>query len=139
MKDEREGAVCVFTGGRDADNIPARLPLPPFPSPHTFPSSIPSLLPQGLELYLFRALPSSRKVDIRLDKMDDLYGSPSIDDIEAFQRGLFAGEAGRQGGREGGRGVEGCGGGMWPRGVLYKAEGCAKEGGAILALAGGRV
>ncbi|KAG2422427.1 hypothetical protein HXX76_016042 [Chlamydomonas incerta] len=45
---------------------------------------------QGLELYLFRALPSSRKVDIRLDKMDDLYGSPSIDDIEAFQRGLFA-------------------------------------------------
>ncbi|KAG2443170.1 hypothetical protein HYH02_009579 [Chlamydomonas schloesseri] len=45
---------------------------------------------QGLDLYLFRALPSSRKVDIRLDKMDDLYGSPSIDDIEAFQRGLFA-------------------------------------------------
>ncbi|GLI61205.1 hypothetical protein VaNZ11_003497 [Volvox africanus] len=45
---------------------------------------------KGLELYLFRALPASRKVDIRLDKLDDLYGSPSIDDIERFQRSLFA-------------------------------------------------
>ncbi|KXZ49372.1 hypothetical protein GPECTOR_21g598 [Gonium pectorale] len=45
---------------------------------------------QGLELYLFRCLPSSRKVDIRLDKMSDVYGSPSIDDIEKFQRALFA-------------------------------------------------
>ncbi|EFJ52593.1 hypothetical protein VOLCADRAFT_116086 [Volvox carteri f. nagariensis] len=45
---------------------------------------------KGLELYLFRALPATRKVDIRLDKLDDLYGSPSIDDIERFQRGLLA-------------------------------------------------
>ncbi|GFR49903.1 hypothetical protein Agub_g12009 [Astrephomene gubernaculifera] len=45
---------------------------------------------QGLDLYLFRALPGSRKVDIRLDKLTDLYGSPSIDDIERFQRGLMA-------------------------------------------------
>ncbi|KAG2497798.1 hypothetical protein HYH03_004069 [Edaphochlamys debaryana] len=45
---------------------------------------------KGLELYLFRALPGQRKVDIRLDKLDDVYGSPSIDDIERFQRGMFA-------------------------------------------------
>ncbi|GLC56138.1 hypothetical protein PLESTB_001072800 [Pleodorina starrii] len=45
---------------------------------------------KGLDLYLFRALPANRKVDIRLDKLDDMYGSPSIDDIERFQRGLFA-------------------------------------------------
>ncbi|GIL81705.1 hypothetical protein Vretimale_1345 [Volvox reticuliferus] len=45
---------------------------------------------KGLEVYLFRALPAGRKVDIRLDKLDDLYGSPSIDDIERFQRSLFA-------------------------------------------------
>lgn len=45
---------------------------------------------QGLELYLFHAYPANKKIDIRLDKMDDLYGSPSIDDIEKFSRMLLA-------------------------------------------------
>jgi len=36
----------------------------------------------GLELYLFRAIVPQKKLDIRLDKVTDLYGSPSIDDIE---------------------------------------------------------
>eukprot|EP00195_Chlamydomonas_chlamydogama_P009484 CAMPEP_0202893122 /NCGR_PEP_ID=MMETSP1392-20130828/2755_1 /ASSEMBLY_ACC=CAM_ASM_000868 /TAXON_ID=225041 /ORGANISM="Chlamydomonas chlamydogama, Strain SAG 11-48b" /LENGTH=336 /DNA_ID=CAMNT_0049577329 /DNA_START=27 /DNA_END=1038 /DNA_ORIENTATION=- len=42
----------------------------------------------GIELYLFRAIPSLKKLDIRLDKLDDMYGSPSIDDIEKFSRML---------------------------------------------------
>lgn len=36
----------------------------------------------GLELYLFRAIIAQKKLDIRLDKITDIYGSPSIDDIE---------------------------------------------------------
>lgn len=45
----------------------------------------------NLELYLFRAIVPSKKLDIRLDKLDDVYGSPSIDDISTFSRALFAG------------------------------------------------
>ena len=37
---------------------------------------------EGLELYLFRAIVPMKKLDIRLDKLTDVYGSPSIDDIE---------------------------------------------------------
>ena len=37
---------------------------------------------EGLEIYLFRAIVPQKKLDIRLDKITDLYGSPSIDDIE---------------------------------------------------------
>jgi hypothetical protein len=37
---------------------------------------------EGLEIYLFRAIVPQKKLDIRLDKVTDLYGSPSIDDIE---------------------------------------------------------
>lgn len=36
----------------------------------------------GIEIYLFRAIVPQKKLDIRLDKVTDLYGSPSIDDIE---------------------------------------------------------
>ncbi len=36
----------------------------------------------GLEIYLFRAIVPQKKLDIRLDKLTDVYGSPSIDDIE---------------------------------------------------------
>lgn len=71
---------------------------------------------QNLQLYLFRTLPGSKKVDIRLDKMDDLYGSPSIDDIERFSRALFAG------GCRGGQGCVEPGGAslLWlPRAVSY--------------------
>jgi ribosome maturation factor RimP len=39
---------------------------------------------EGVELYLFRAIPAQKKLDIRLDKLDDKYGSPSIDDIERW-------------------------------------------------------
>jgi ribosome maturation factor RimP len=46
---------------------------------------------QGLQLYLFRVLPPSMKIEIRLDKLEDLYGSPSIDDISSFSRKLYAG------------------------------------------------
>ena len=46
---------------------------------------------QGLQLYLFRVLPPSMKIEIRLDKLDDLFGSPSIDDITSFSRKMYAG------------------------------------------------
>ena len=39
---------------------------------------------EGIELYLFRAIIPQKKLDIRLDKLTDLYGSPSIDDIEKW-------------------------------------------------------
>ena len=54
---------------------------------------------QNLELYLFRTIPSSKKVDIRLDKLTDVYGSPSIDDIERFSRSLYGGTCHRSSGR----------------------------------------
>ncbi|MEW5304977.1 MAG: hypothetical protein WDW36_007549 [Sanguina aurantia] len=47
----------------------------------------------GVELYLFRALGGggSRKLEIRLDKLTDVYGSPSSDDIDRFCRLLLDG------------------------------------------------
>lgn len=41
---------------------------------------------QNLELYLFRVILSRKKIDVRIDSFDDLYGSPSIDQIEKFSR-----------------------------------------------------
>mmetsp|Transcript_19424 Transcript_19424/g.50414 ORF Transcript_19424/g.50414 Transcript_19424/m.50414 type:complete len:350 (+) Transcript_19424:1687-2736(+) len=43
---------------------------------------------QDLDLYLFRLIPG-RKLDIRLDRLTDTYGSPSIEDIEKFSRMLY--------------------------------------------------
>ncbi|GAB4821074.1 hypothetical protein N2152v2_008120 [Parachlorella kessleri] len=37
-----------------------------------------------LELFSLRAIANGKRLDIRLDKMTDLYGSPSLEDIEAF-------------------------------------------------------
>eukprot|EP00955_Chlamydomonas_euryale_P112432 366130-Chlamydomonas_euryale.AAC.59 len=37
---------------------------------------------QGIEIYTFRPVVQSKKLVIRLDKLSDRYGSPSIDDIE---------------------------------------------------------
>eukprot|EP00887_Chlorella_sp_A99_P005108 scaffold25.g5108.t1 len=45
---------------------------------------------KDLALYSFRALPSSRRLDVRLDKLTGRFGSPSLDDIEAFTRRLGA-------------------------------------------------
>lgn len=39
-----------------------------------------------LELYVFRVILARKKLDIRLDSFEDLYGSPSIDAIEKFSR-----------------------------------------------------
>lgn len=36
--------------------------------------------------HVCRALPGQQKLDIRLDRLDDAYGSPSIEDIEKFSR-----------------------------------------------------
>ncbi|PSC68783.1 water dikinase [Micractinium conductrix] len=41
---------------------------------------------QDIELFSFRAIPSSKRLDIRLDKMTDQYGSPSLDDVAEFSR-----------------------------------------------------
>ncbi|KAF5828055.1 hypothetical protein DUNSADRAFT_18278 [Dunaliella salina] len=43
---------------------------------------------QDLDLYLFRLIPG-RKLDIRLDRLTDAYGSPSIEDIEKFSRMFY--------------------------------------------------
>lgn len=45
---------------------------------------------QGLDLYLFRVLEPSKTIDVRLDRLDDKYGSPSIDDLERFARRMAA-------------------------------------------------
>jgi len=37
-------------------------------------------------LYSFRAVPSAMRVDVRLDKLTDRYGSPTLDDVETFSR-----------------------------------------------------
>jgi ribosome maturation factor RimP len=42
----------------------------------------------GIDIYLFRAVGAIKKLDIRLDKLTDIYGSPSIEDIEKFSRML---------------------------------------------------
>lgn len=39
-----------------------------------------------IELFSFRAIPSSKRLDIRLDKTTDQYGSPSLDDVATFGR-----------------------------------------------------
>lgn len=39
-----------------------------------------------MELYSFRAISGRKCVDIRLDKITDQYGSPSLDEIGAFSR-----------------------------------------------------
>ncbi|GFH27419.1 uncharacterized protein HaLaN_25738 [Haematococcus lacustris] len=44
----------------------------------------------GVDTGQVAALVVERKLDIRLDRLDDLYGSPSIDDIEKFSRMLGA-------------------------------------------------
>eukprot|EP00884_Botryococcus_braunii_P017228 jgi/Botrbrau1/4189/Bobra.0192s0048.1 len=40
----------------------------------------------GLEIFSFRAVPSRKRLEIRLDKLEDPYGSPSLDDVVAFSR-----------------------------------------------------
>jgi hypothetical protein len=42
-----------------------------------------------LSLYLFRVQVPSRTIEVRLDRQDDVYGSPDIDDIERFSRALL--------------------------------------------------
>jgi hypothetical protein len=44
---------------------------------------------EGLAVYMFRAIVPQKKLDIRLDKLTDLYGSPSIDDIEKYRSYIF--------------------------------------------------
>lgn len=44
---------------------------------------------EDVQLYSYKVNPQSKAVDIRLDKLSDLYGSPSIDDIEKFTRLLI--------------------------------------------------
>lgn len=39
-----------------------------------------------LSLYAFRAVVNTKSVDIRLDKLSDTYGSPTLDEIGAFSR-----------------------------------------------------
>eukprot|EP00775_Hariotina_reticulata_P009081 gene9081-9251_t len=44
-----------------------------------------------LSLYLFRVLVPNKTIEVRLDRQDDVYGSPDIDDIERFSRALLQG------------------------------------------------
>lgn len=46
----------------------------------------PHLRELGIELYSFKTIPSSKRLDIRLDKTGDRYGSPSLEDVEVFSR-----------------------------------------------------
>lgn len=46
---------------------------------------------KGLELYAFAAIPSSKVLRLRLDKLEDEYGSPSLEDITNFSRALSMG------------------------------------------------
>jgi ribosome maturation factor RimP len=41
---------------------------------------------EDLALYAFRAVAGNKSVDIRLDKLSDTYGSPTLDEIGAFSR-----------------------------------------------------
>uniref|UniRef100_A0A1D1ZXZ7 DUF7912 domain-containing protein n=2 Tax=Auxenochlorella protothecoides TaxID=3075 RepID=A0A1D1ZXZ7_AUXPR len=45
----------------------------------------------SLELYAFHARPAQKHLSIRLDKLTDPRGSPTLDDISDFTRGLTAG------------------------------------------------
>lgn len=46
---------------------------------------------QRVELYRFQVHAAAKRVEVRLDRLDDVYGSPSIDDIEVFSRQFLAG------------------------------------------------
>uniref|UniRef100_A0A061QYJ3 Uncharacterized protein n=1 Tax=Tetraselmis sp. GSL018 TaxID=582737 RepID=A0A061QYJ3_9CHLO len=46
---------------------------------------------QGLEIYSFKAAPSSQSVRLRVDKLEDEYGSPSLEDIARVSRAMSAG------------------------------------------------
>eukprot|EP00192_Tetraselmis_astigmatica_P013695 CAMPEP_0117673162 /NCGR_PEP_ID=MMETSP0804-20121206/14319_1 /TAXON_ID=1074897 /ORGANISM="Tetraselmis astigmatica, Strain CCMP880" /LENGTH=324 /DNA_ID=CAMNT_0005481869 /DNA_START=72 /DNA_END=1046 /DNA_ORIENTATION=+ len=46
---------------------------------------------QGLELYSFNTVPSSKVLRIRVDKMEDEYGSPSLEDITNIARAMYSG------------------------------------------------
>lgn len=39
-----------------------------------------------LSLWSFKAYPASKRVEVRLDKLTDRYGSPSLDDVSSFSR-----------------------------------------------------
>lgn len=41
---------------------------------------------EQLSLWSFKAHASSKKIEIRLDKLSDRYGSPSLDDVSSFSR-----------------------------------------------------
>lgn len=43
----------------------------------------------GLELYSFQVIPNRQRVDIRIDKLTDQYGSPSLDEIEQFSVAFY--------------------------------------------------
>jgi ribosome maturation factor RimP len=45
---------------------------------------------EGLALYSLRCFAAPARADVRLDRLDDDYGSPSLDDIEKFSRALGA-------------------------------------------------
>eukprot|EP00879_Flechtneria_rotunda_P028315 GHRR01030416.1.p1 GENE.GHRR01030416.1~~GHRR01030416.1.p1 ORF type:complete len:317 (+),score=84.42 GHRR01030416.1:336-1286(+) len=45
----------------------------------------------SLNLYLFRVLVPTKTIEVRLDRLDDVYGSPDMDDIERFSRALMQG------------------------------------------------
>jgi ribosome maturation factor RimP len=42
-----------------------------------------------LEIYSFRVIAGSKRVDIRLDKLTNKYGSPSLDEVGLFSRNLM--------------------------------------------------
>ncbi|CAL8463893.1 g3428 [Coccomyxa elongata] len=46
---------------------------------------------ESLELYSFRAAHVKDRLYIRIDKLDDLYGSPTLDEVEAFSREFYKG------------------------------------------------
>lgn len=43
-----------------------------------------------LDLYSLRAFPGNKRLDIRIDKLTNQYGSPSLDEVGAFSRALYA-------------------------------------------------
>eukprot|EP00891_Asterochloris_glomerata_P009599 jgi/Astpho2/9599/Aster-x1591 len=45
---------------------------------------------EQLDLFSFKAIQRNKRLDIRLDKLDDQYGSPSLDDVIDFTRALDA-------------------------------------------------
>lgn len=50
----------------------------------------PDVAPLGLALYSFRAVPSARRVAVRLDALTSPTGSPSLDDVAAFSTAYAA-------------------------------------------------